>query len=193
MIAQAKTNISADDYFLLDQQSTSKLEYYAGTIVAQAGSTARHNLILANVLGHLYPQVRQHGCHMFPSDMRVQTLDQSVYTYPDITVVCATPQYADPQELTLLNPTLIIEILSPTTASHDRTEKFIYYRQIESLQEYILIAQNSVYVQRYTRQTPHFWYVHLTDDLNAQLSLAAIHCTLAMADIYAGLNISDKI
>lgn len=193
MIAPAKTNISADDYFLLDQQSTSKLEYYAGTIVAQAGSTARHNLILANVLGHLYPQVRQHGCHIFPSDMRVQALDQSVYTYPDITVVCTTPQYADPHEMTLLNPTLIIEILSPTTASHDRTEKFIYYRQIESLQEYILIAQNSVYVQRYTRQTPHFWYVHLTDDLNAQLCLDAIHCTLAMADIYANIRINDNI
>lgn len=188
MIAQPKPRITVQDYFSRDRQSDTKLEYYTGVIVAQAGATARHNLIVANLIGHLYPQVRRDGCRIFPSDMRVQALDQSVYTYPDITVVCGTPQYADPNEMTLINPTIIIEILSPATEARDRTEKFVYYRSIDTLQEYILIAQNTPYVQRYTRQTPHFWYVHLTDDLADEITLEAMSCTLAMRAIYDGMD-----
>lgn len=187
MTAQPKSWIKVQDYFIQDRRSETKLEYYAGVIVAQAGATARHNLIVANLIGHLYPQVRRNDCRIFPSDMRVQAVDQSVYTYPDITVVCGTPQYAEPNEMTLINPTLIIEILSPATEARDRTEKFIYYRKIASLQEYILIAQNTAYVQRYTRQTPHFWYVHLTDDLDDQVTLEAINCALPMRVIYDGI------
>lgn len=189
MTAQPKERVSVHDYLVQDQQSDTKLEYYAGTIVAQAGSTARHNLIVANLIGHLYPQVRRNSCQIFPSDMRVQAIDQTIYTYPDITIVCGTPQYADPNEMTLLNPTVIIEILSPTTEARDRTEKLVYYRRIESLQEYILIAQHTAYVQRYTRQTPHFWYVHLTDDLADQVTLEAIGCTITMSEIYDGITL----
>lgn len=187
MTAQPKTHVTAQEYFLQDQQSAEKLEYYAGIVVAQAGATARHNLIVSNLIGHLYAHVRRQGCHIFPGDMRVQAADQRVYTYPDITIVCGTPQYSDPSEMTLINPMVIIEILSPATESRDRTEKLVYYRSIESLQEYILIAQHTPYVQRYTRQTPHFWYVHLTDDLAAQVELAAIGCSLPMQAIYDGI------
>jgi Uma2 family endonuclease len=185
--AQPKPYIPTAEYFILDQQSDTKLEYYAGTIVAQAGATARHNLIVANIIGHLYAQVRRNACHLFPSDMRVQAVDQQAYTYPDVTIVCGTPQFADPAEMTLSNPTIIIEILSPSTEARDRKEKFFYYRAIDSLQEYVLIAQNTPYVQRYTRQTPHFWYVHLTDDLADQVVLEAIGCTLTMSAIYEGI------
>jgi Uma2 family endonuclease len=188
MTAQPKTHVTAPEYFVRDQQSAEKLEFYAGIVVAQAGSTARHNLIVSNLIGHLYPQVRQQGCRIFPGDMRVQAVDQRVYTYPDITIVCGPPQYADPSEMTLINPMVIIEILSPSTETRDRTEKFVYYRSIDSLQEYILIAQHMPYVQRYTRQTPHFWYVHLTDDLAAQVEFEAIGCALPMQAIYDGIT-----
>lgn len=188
MTAQPDQRVSAQEYFRQDRQSDSKLEFYAGTVVAQAGSTARHNLIAANLIAYLHPQLRRGGCRIFPGDMRVQAIDQIVYTYPDVTVVCGTPQYADPGQMTLLNPTVIFEILSPTTQTRDRTEKLVYYRQIESLQEYILIAQHTPYVQRYTRQTAHFWYVHLTDDLAEHIELPAIGCTLAVADVYDGIG-----
>ena len=189
MTAQPDPRVATQEYFRQDQQSEGKLEYYAGTVVAQAGSTARHNLIAANLIANLHPQARQNGCRIFPGDMRVQAIDQAVYTYPDVTVVCGAPLYADPGQMTLLNPTVIFEILSPTTQTRDRTEKLVYYRQIDSLQEYILIAQHTPYVQRYTRQTAHFWYVRLTDDLADQIAIPAIGCTLALADVYDGVQL----
>ncbi len=192
MIAQRKQGHTAQEYFLHDQQSSDKLEYYAGYIVAQAGSTARHNLITANFIGHLYAPVRTNGCQVFPSDMRVQAIDQRVYTYPDLTIVCGTPQYAEPGEMTLLNPTVIIEILSPSTQAKDRKEKLEYYRTIESLQAYILVAQDAPYVQYYTRQTPHFWYVNLVDDMAATIEIAAINATISMQAIYTGITFSRQ-
>ncbi|MEM8532927.1 MAG: Uma2 family endonuclease [Chloroflexota bacterium] len=183
--------MTTEDYFVLDQQSVSKLAYYDGVTVAQAGSTARHNLIVTNLIGHLYPQTQQNDCRIFPSDMRVQAIDQRVYTYPDLTIVCGTPEYREPNEMTLINPTVIVEILSPSTETHDRKEKFLYYRSITSLQEYILIAQHTPYVQRYTRQTPHFWHIHLADTIADQNTLETIGCTLRLQDIYTGINFAD--
>jgi Uma2 family endonuclease len=188
MTASAKTNYSVAEYFARDALAAEKLEYFAGVIVAQAGASARHNLIVANLIGNLYTHVRQRGCHLFPSDMRVQAIDQSIYTYPDISVVCGTAQYLEPAELTLLNPTLIIEILSASTEGRDRKEKLEYYRSIPSLQEYILIGQTQVYAQRYVRQTPHFWYVHLVDSLNASLKIESLGCEVAMALVYDGIE-----
>ncbi len=188
MTAQPETSLSVQDYLLQDQQSDEKLAYYAGTIVAQAGASARHNLIVTNLIGHMYAHIQHNGCRMFPGDMRVQAINQQVYTYPDLTIVCGIPQYTDATEMTLINPTMIIEILSPTTEARDRKEKFSYYRTIESLNEYILIAQNTAYVQRYTRQTAHFWYVHLTDDLADQVEFESIGYTLPMQAIYAGID-----
>lgn len=94
--------------------------------------------------------------------------------------------------MTLINPTAIVEILSPSTETHDRKEKFLYYRTITSLQEYILIAQHTPYVQRYTRQTPHFWHIHLADSIADQITLEAIGCILRLQDIYAGIDFSDS-
>jgi Uma2 family endonuclease len=120
--------------------------------------------------------------------MRVQAIDQRIYTYPNITIVCGTPQYAEPNELTLLNPTVIIEILSPSTEAKDRKEKLEYYRTIDTLQAYILIAQDTPYVQYYSRQTPHFWYVHLVDDLSATIDIKAIDITISVQNIYSSIT-----
>lgn len=188
MVAQLKQWYTVQEYMLYDQQSGDKLEYYAGHIVAQAGSTARHNLMIANLIGHLYAPIRANGCQIFPSDMRVQAIDQRVYTYPDLTIVCGKPHYAEPSEMTLLNPTVIIEILSLSTQARDRTEKLEYYRTIDSLQTYMLISQDAPYVQYYTRQTPYFWYVHLVDDMTATIDIAAINVTIAMQDIYSSIS-----
>jgi Uma2 family endonuclease len=184
MTAQPHLRLTVSDYFDNDQHSQDKLEFYYGTIVAQAGATARHNAIVTNVIGHLFPQLRSQGCHIYPSDLRIQAVDQHVYTYPDLTIVCGTPQFLEPNELTLINPTVIMEILSLSTDAKDRSEKLVYYRSIESLQEYILIDQNAPYVQRYTRQTAHFWYVHLTDSLQDEIALEAVGVTLPMKAIY---------
>ena len=187
MTAQPHSLLTVSEYFDHDQRSDDKLEYFYGIIVAQAGATARHNTIVTNVIGHLFPQLRRQGCRIYPSDLRIQAIDQRVYTYPDLTIVCGTPQFLEPSEFTLINPTIIMEILSPSTAAKDRNEKLVYYRSIASLQEYILIDQNSLYVQRYTRQTAHFWYVHLTDTREAVIPLEAVGVSLPMDAIYEGI------
>ncbi|NOK60445.1 MAG: Uma2 family endonuclease [Chloroflexi bacterium AL-W] len=183
--------ITAEDDFVLDQQSDSKLAYYDGIIVAQAGSTAHYNLIVTNLIGHVYPQTQQNGCRIFPGDMRVQAIDQRIYTYPDLTIVCATPPYTEPNEMTLINPTVIIESLSPSTETHDRKETFLYYRTSTSLQEYILIAQHTPYVQRHTCQTPRFWHIHLADLIVDQITLETIGCTIRL-HTYTGIDFSDS-
>jgi Uma2 family endonuclease len=188
MTAQRKAQVTVEEYLRQDAMSLTKLEYHDGAIVAQAGASARHNLLVSNLIGHLYAQLRSQGCRVFPSDMRVQALDQRVFTYPDLTIVCGPPLYSDVTEMTLVNPIVIIEILSPSTENRDRSEKFVYYRQIETLQEYVLIAQHTPYVQRYTRQNSHFWYVHLTDDLSAQVRLDAVNALLPMEAIYEGIS-----
>jgi Uma2 family endonuclease len=184
MTAQPNISLTASQYFHSDQRSNDRLEYFYGTIVAQAGATARHNTIVSNVIGHLFPQLRRQDCRIYPSDLRIQAIDQHVYTYPNLTIVCGPPQFLEPNELTLINPTIIMEILSPSTDAKDRSEKLVYYRSIDSLQEYILIDQNSPYVQRYARQTAHFWYVHLIDTLEEVITLEAVGVTLPMDAIY---------
>lgn len=192
MVAQRQELVTVQDYLLLDQQSAEKLAYYLGTVVAQAGSTARHNLISANVIGHLYAPIRQHGCHLFPSDMRVQAAAQQVYTYPNVTIVCGTPTYAEPNEMTLLNPTVIIEILSPSTQTYDQQGKLEYYRTIDSLQAYIVIAQDRPNVQYYVRQTPTLWLLRFVDDIAATIELSSIQVTIALVDIYSGIAFSES-
>jgi Uma2 family endonuclease len=192
MSAQPANLLTVGAYFQQDQDSPHKLEYFHGTIVAQAGATARHNMIVSNVIGHLFPQLRRQGCRIYPSDLRVQAITQHVYTYPDLTIVCGPAQFLEPSEMTLINPTIIIEILSPSTEAKDRNEKLIYYRSIESLQEYILIDQSVPYVQRYTRQTPHFWYVYLTDTHDAVISLDSVGVSLPMAAIYEGIMFTTE-
>ena len=184
MTAQPHISLTVGEYFRHDQRSQGKLEYFHGTIVSQAGATARHNTIVTNVIGYLFPQLRRQDCHIYPSDLRIQAIDQHVYTYPDLTIVCGQPHFLEPSELTLINPTIIMEILSPSTDAKDRNEKLVYYRSIDSLQEYILIDQNTPYVQRYTRQTAHFRYVHLTDSLEEVITLDAVGVTLPMEAIY---------
>jgi Uma2 family endonuclease len=192
MSAPPNTHLTFSEYLQRDHDSPDKLEYVYGTIVAQAGSTARHNMIISNVISHLLPQLRRRGCFIYPSDLRVQAITQQVYTYPDLTIVCGAPQFLEPNELTLVNPTIIMEILSPSTEAKDRNEKLIYYRSIASLQEYILIDQNAPYVQRYARQTPYFWYVHLTDTLDAVIPLDAVNVQLPMTAIYEGIPFTPE-
>ncbi|GAB4201350.1 MAG: Uma2 family endonuclease [Roseiflexaceae bacterium] len=188
MTALPGAPVTAQEYFVLDARSDVRLEFYAGVVVAQAGASARHNLIVSNLIGHLYPQARRNGCRIFPSDMRVQALDQRVYTYPDLSIVCGPPRYAEPAELTLLNPVAIIEILSPSTEGRDTRDKLQYYRTISTLHEYVLVAQHAPYVQRYIRQAPLVWHVHLTDDLGDQVALETIGYSLPMQAIYDGIT-----
>jgi Uma2 family endonuclease len=177
-----------EQYLQFERAQERKHEYYAGEIVALAGTSERHNVILTNLIAGLHGQLRKRPCNLYPSDMRVKIPRSRTYTYPDISVVCGSPTYDDPKRDTLVNPMVIIEILSPSTEAYDRGKKFASYRMIESLQEYIMVSQEKLLIEQYVRQSDHQWalIVHMYRDTTVQLQ--AIQCQLAVADIYENVD-----
>ena len=151
MSSQAKQQYTPEEYLALERQAQYKSEYYAGEIFAMAGASRWHNLIVANVIGELSLQLKGRPCTTYPSDMRVKISPTGLYAYPDVTVVCGDAQVEDTQQDTLLNPTLIVEVLSESTEAYDRGSKFAHYRKLASLLEYVLIAQTKSHVEHYVR------------------------------------------
>ena len=152
MSAVPKPYITPEQYLELERQAETKSEYFAGEIFAMAGASPEHNLISGNAFGVLWSQLRDRPCTAYGSDMKVRST-QEHYAYPDVTVVCGEAQFGGEEREVLLNPTLIVEVLSPSTEAWDRGGKFEQYRQRESLQEYLLIAQDRPHVERYARQS----------------------------------------
>src|SRR5258706_1125434 len=145
--------LTPQEYLALERQAEYKSEYYNGDVFAFAGASKVHNLIVANVITILNLQMRGRPCEVYPSDMRVKVSETGLYTYPDVTVVYGKAEVEDEHLDTLLNPTIIVEVLSPSTEKDDRIVKFAHYRRTPSVKEYILIAQDSVRLEQYVRQS----------------------------------------
>jgi len=185
MTAKPRPRVTEDEYLEIERASPTKHEYFAGDIFAMTGASEQHNLIAANVVASLHGQLRGRDCRVYPSDMRLKVLQTGLNTYPDITVVCGSPVFADPAKRdTLLNPTLIVEILSPSTERYDRGMKFQHYRKIESLQEYLLIAQDEQHIERFARHERQEWILTEAGGPAAVVSLASIAATLRLQDVY---------
>ena len=189
MDALPRARPTPEDYLALDRQAEEKSEFIDGIIVAMAGGSEPHDLISGNVFAALRSALRG-GCRVYTSNMRVQVHPSGMYVYPDVTVVCGPSRLADDQRDTLLNPTLVVEVLSPSTERRDRGRKAQLYRALPSLNEYLLIAQDSPYVERYFRQANGQWGIAETDDPHGVVELATGPCHLAMADIYAEIEFS---
>ncbi len=187
MAAEARRLLSREEYLALERRGEGKHEYAAGELVAMVGASFRHNLIQTRVLASLYGQLRGRHCEVTPSDLRVAIGALGIYTYPDVTVVCGEPRFEDAEQDTLLNPTLIGEILSPSTESYDRGKKFQRYRLIPAFREYLLIAQDLPFVEHYLRQADNRWVFSTFERLGDVIALDSIGCTLALADVYAGI------
>ena len=191
MPSQAKVFYTPEEYLILERQAEYKSEYLNGEIFAMTGASRRHNLVAGNVFASLHNQLRKRPCEIYPSDMRVKVSPTGLYTYPDVVVVCAEPLFDDKQKDTLLNPTVLIEVLSKSTASYDRGEKFAHYRKLDSLTEYLVVAQDKYHVEHYTRQSGNQWLLSETDDIQKTIHLSSIECDLALADIYDKVEV-DK-
>ncbi|MBI1278315.1 MAG: Uma2 family endonuclease [Anaerolineaceae bacterium] len=183
MVANAQKKWTVEEYLDFERQSEEKHEYYAGEIFAMSGASRRHNLIVINTGTTLNAQVAQRACEVYPSDMRVK-VNKIKYTYPDVTVVCGEPRFEDGKFDTLLNPTIIIEVLSPSTEDYDRGTKFKHYMSITSLKEYVLIAQDEIRLDHYTRQSIGDWHISVSNSVETTVSLPSIDCTLLLSDIY---------
>lgn len=192
MCAQVKIYVTPQEYLAIERQAEYKSEYFNGQVFAMSGASKRHNLITGNVLAELHAQLKKRPCTIYPSDMRLKVNATGLYTYPDVTVVCDEAQFDDDQQDTLLNPTVIVEVLSKSTEAYDRGEKFEHYRKLPSLAEYILIPQDKYHVEHYVRQPDNQWLLSETDSLQDTIQLPSINCYLAMADVYDKVKIVVK-
>lgn len=178
---------TAEDYLAFERASDEKHEFINGNVYLMTGASREHNLIVFNLAVSLGTQLRGRDCEAYAGDMRVRVRPRD-YVYPDLAVVCEPPQFEDAQVDTLLNPTLLIEVLSPSTEQYDRGRKFESYRALASLREYVLIAQDRPHIERYVRQSHGEWLLSEANGLDASLELPSIGCTLALADVYAKVD-----
>lgn len=183
MSSQPKTGLSAQEYLALEREAEYKSEYYKGEVFAFAGASLQHNLIAANVLATIHSQLRGGPCSTFSSDMRITIPQTPHFTYADVAVVCGQPQLDDDFKDNLLNPIVIIEVLSPSTERYDRGTKFESYQRIASLMEYVLVSQDRPRVEQFLRQTDGRWLYSETS-ANGTVKLTSIDCELALKDIY---------
>jgi len=191
MLARALTTISAEDYLRWERQAEGRSEYHAGQIFAMAGASRRHNRIVTNLSSALNVQLQSRPCNNYSSDMRVRIGNAERYVYPDIVATCGREEFEDDQQDVLLNPLLILEVLSPSTEAYDRGNKFRDYQTIPSLREYVLVSQDRRCFEVYRKQPDGRWLVELLSSLPLTLRLESIDCVLAEAEVYAKVDVES--
>lgn len=190
MSALSQKQWTSEEYLALERAGDEKHEFIGGSIYLMTGASREHNLIVFNLATALGNQLRGKPCEAYVNDMRVQVNRQD-YTYPDLALVCEPPEFEDDSVDTLLNPTLLIEVLSPSTEQYDRGKKFESYRSLSSLQEYLLIAQDRPHIERYLRQEEGSWIFSEMNGLDASVAFNSIGCTLLLAEIYEKVKFDD--
>jgi Uma2 family endonuclease len=184
MAVHDKRYVTPEEYLALERAAERKSEYRDGEIVSMTGASRRHSLITVNVSSELHRQLEDRSCEVHVNDLRVLIAAARLYTYPDVIVVCGEPALADRYRDILTNPTVLIEVLSPSTEAYDRGTKFEHYRTLDSLREYLLVSQSRPHVDHFIRQDNGQWVLSAATDLAASIVLPSIQCQLAMARIY---------
>ncbi|HVF29124.1 MAG TPA: Uma2 family endonuclease [Pyrinomonadaceae bacterium] len=184
MSQQPKTFLTPEEYLAIEREAEYKSEYLRGETFAMVGASRKHNLISGNVFGELRQQLKAEPCEAYINDMRVRVQSVGLYTYPDVVVVCGEPQFEDGHVDTLLNPTLLVEVLSESTESYDRGKKSAFYRTVESLTEYLLVSQDEHRVEQYVKQGAGRWLLSDVRSLDEDVVLASLPCRLTMTSIY---------
>lgn len=192
MSSPLHSRFTPEEYLAQERQAQTKSEYLNGEIFAMSGASRRHNLITVNITAGLHAQLRQRPCEVYTSDMRVKVSPTGLYTYPDVVVVCDEPQFEDAELDTLLNPTLIVEVLSKSTEDYDRGSKFEHYRSLDSLQEYVLVAQDRCHIVHYIRQPGNTWVLSETQLLNDRLPLPSLGGELLVSEVYAKVRFDEE-
>lgn len=191
----AQTYLTPEEYIAFERKAipdadTIRSEYVNGEIISMSGASRTHNLITINISTALHSRLRGSGCETYANEMRVSSPATSSYFYPDVVVVCEEPRFEDDVFDTLLNPILLVEVLSPSTEAFDRGEKFAHYRSLAALREYVLVAQDQMLVEHFRRQEKQ-WI--LTDFRKGEeiLSLSSIQCELPLQEIYERVTFPD--
>jgi len=181
-----------DEYLAFERGSESKHEYLDGLIYAMAGSSPEHSTICVNVSEVITRQLRGTPCRPFSADMKVRCLSspsttrrrRGLFAYPDLIVVCGEPVFHDTQQDVLVNPTLIVEVLSPSTEAYDRGEKFLRYQELTALTDYLLVAQRYPCLEHFAKQANGQWLLTIETHLSGSICIASINCRLPLAEVY---------
>jgi Uma2 family endonuclease len=184
MATEPKPRFTPEEYLALERQSELRNEYLHGEIFAMTGASEKHNLITLNIAAGLHGQLKKRDCKTYSNDMRVKVPATGLYTYPDVAVVCGEAQFEDDSFDTLLNPVLIVEVLSKSTSRYDRIEKFAHYRSIPSFAEYLIVWQDEYRVEHNARQRDGRWLLTDIRGRDEQVALQSVGCALTLEDIY---------
>lgn len=179
--------MTKSEYLDFLRDSEIKYEYFNGEVVAMAGAKPNHNHLTMSLSYLIYGNLIGKNCTPFGSDQRLEIEKLNTSFFPDLSVVCGEPNFTDDSLPAILNPILIIEVLSPSTESFDRGQKFQMYRQLDSLEEYVLVSQDSARIERYYLKTENIWEFTEAVGIESSIVLKSIDCTLALADIYANV------
>ena len=188
MASLLKKKFTPAEYLALERKASEKHEFFAGDIFAMAGASKEHVRISGNLYHQLRNQLEGKPCEPFNSDLRVRVSATGLYTYPDVSVACAPLEFEDQAEDALLNPRVLVEVLSPTTQRHDYVFKFGHYRQIPSVAEILFVAQDVPYVERFVRVPGALWQFAAVEGLEGSVTIDCLACVLTMAQIYEGVE-----
>lgn len=191
MSSAAEKLYSPLEYLALERASEYKSEYADGYILAMNGVSRWHNLIMGNLAGELRNRLRGRPCETYISDMRVKVAASGRYFYPDVVALCEEPSFEDDHVDTLVNPAVVIEVLSESTEAYDRGEKFAHYRRLESLREYVLVAQDKVRVEHYERREDGWLLIELSDP-EEELELRSLDCSVGLQEIYERISFASE-
>jgi Uma2 family endonuclease len=180
------------EYFAREQVAEYKSEFYRGQIFAMSGGTVRHNIISGNIFTGLKTRLRGKGCRAFTRDQRIRVPSDDFDTYPDASVVCGEIQLDEIDRHAIVNPRLLVEVLSPSTENYNRGKKFDLYRDAESLREYVLIAQDEPQVERFVKLDDGSWNLVVLKGLEAKLELSSIACSISLAEIYEDVTFGPE-
>lgn len=183
--------ISPREYLTIERGSEEKHEYYEGEVVTMNGASLAHNDIVANLIGELVYYLKSSPCRPLPSSMRVCNPSAETYMYPDVVIVCGKPQLEDGNFDSLKNPSVIFEVLSPSTEKNDRGRKFYFYKQIPSLQEYILIDSNRQLIEIFRKQADASWHKESIIDPADFLNISTVNLRLPMKEVYRNVDFSE--
>jgi len=193
MSAAHDLRLTPEEYLAIEREAERKSEYYDGRMYLMAGTSRAHSLIVMNVTRVLGTELLDGPCEVYASDMRLKVTESGLYTYPDVMVACPEIRFDDRRSDTLLNPKVIIEVLSPSTEAYDRGQKFALYQALSSLREYVLISQVEPRVERFTRQPGSTdWVYSEATGLEREVELSSIGCRLRLSAAYHKVDLTQR-
>ena len=191
-LATVEKHYTDEEYLAFEREALQKHELIDGEIIAMAGASREHNLIGVNVSSEFRFRLKGGKCEVYANDMRVR-MKKGRYGYPDVVIACEKPKFADDEFDVLLNPVVVVEVLSKSTRFRDKTEKLETYQKMESIRECLLIEQKEIRVEHYIKQTPRQWILRIYEELTETIILESINCEIPVAEVYAQIEFKEEV